>query len=659
MQLWIAEKPAAGRNIADALGGGKSTNGMIDVGHGKVVTWTIGHLMENLAPGDYDPRYNEWSLDHLPILPDRMQYKPAEGKAQQLNVVRGLVRQASEVVIACDAAREGEAIAWLVLEYCGWKGPTKRFWTSALTPAALKKAASQLIDDREKKPLYIAARLRASMDWADGMNWSRYYNLRCKERYDRPISLGRVQTATLAIVVDRDREIEDFRPENYYDVRALVQSGEHSVELWHAPRGEQRIGDQSVADAITRAAQNASTTLEVESKPKSFSPPPPYSLPELQIHASSKWSWTSDRTLEVLQKLYEAGAVTYPRTDSSCMTEDMKVEMPRHLAALAKRSQYRHLVPETPVLRPSIFNDKEVGDHHGIITTDEAVDTSGLGDDAARLFDLVARRFVACLMPDAEGTSTGIRATIAGKVFRTSGTIITFPGWKAAWEGLGDPDDDNDSKPASAEDAPPTGKFLPPVRHGDAAQVEQASTATRTTKPPPRFTDGSLIKAMLGAGSKNPDAEIRDLLSNGGLGTGATRDSIVKKLKERAFLKSEGRYIVSTQRAREFMGIIRLDGNKLADVVATANLERELRMIEKDPAQAQQIWQRYCTQLRAEMARLIDGPAPGKLTPIQESKFSPGGGKSSGKGGTFSKGGGKTSKPGGAKGFKKGNFRKG
>ena len=651
MQLWIAEKPAAGRNIADALGGGKASNGMIDVGGGRIITWTIGHLLESLRPEDYDSRYSTWSLDHLPIIPERMRYKPAKEKLQQLNIIRGLVQRASEVVIACDAAREGEAIAWLVLEYCGWKGPTKRFWTSALTPAALKKAASQLIDDAEKRPLYIAARLRASIDWADGMNWSRYYNLRCKERYDRPISLGRVQTATLALVVDRDKEIEDFKPEDYFDVRAYIRSGPHELDLWHAPRGEHRIRDKAQADELARAALNANTVLEVESKPKRFSPPPPYSLPELQIHASSKWGWTSDRTLDVLQKLYEAGAVTYPRTDSSCLTQDMKVEMPKHLAALAKRSAYRQFVPADPVLRPSIFNDKEVGDHHGIIPTDEPVDISGMGDDANRLFDLVARRFLACLMPDAEGTATGIRATIAGKVFRTSGTIITVPGWKAVWTGIGDPDDDAENKPSTSEDAPPSGKVLPPVRHGDPADVPETSTVTRTTKAPPRFTDGSLVKAMLGAGSKNPDAEIRDLLSNGGLGTGATRDSIIKRLKERMFLKNEGRYIISTQRGREFMAIIRRDGNKLADVVATANLERELRMIEKDPAKAQQIWLSFCAQLRGEIDRLIKGPAPGKLTPIQDGKFS-GPQRSSG-----SKGAHKGSKPSGAKKVGKVGYR--
>lgn len=633
MQLWIAEKPAAGRNIADALGGGKSSNGMIDLGGGRMVTWTIGHLLESLRPEDYDPRYSEWSLDHLPIIPERMRYKPAKDKVQQLNVIRGLVQKASEVVIACDAAREGEAIAWLVLDYCGWKGPTKRFWTSALTPAALKKAAGQLIDDAEKKPLYIAARLRASIDWADGMNWSRYYNLRCKERYDRPISLGRVQTATLALVVDRDLEIENFKPEDYYDVKAHVRSGPHELDLWHAPRGEHRISNKAEAEALARAALNANTVLEVESKPKKFSPPPPYSLPELQIHASSKWGWTSDRTLEVLQKLYEAGAVTYPRTDSSCMTQDMKVEMPRHLAALAKRNEYRQFVPANPVLRPSIFNDKEVGDHHGIIPTDEAVDISSMGDDAAKLFDIIARRFLACLMPDAEGTATGIRATIAEKVFRTSGTVITFPGWKAVWGDVGDPDDDAANKPVTSEDAPPTGKFLPPVRHGDQATVPDTMAVTRTTKAPPRFTDGSLVKAMLGAGSKNPDAEIRELLSNGGLGTGATRDSIIKRLKVRAFIKNEGRYLISTQRGREFMAIIRRDGNKLADVVATANLERELRMIEKDPSQAQPIWSSFCGQLKSELARLMQGPPPGKLTPIQDSKFSGSPSKGSSKGG--------------------------
>lgn len=623
MRLWIAEKPDAGRNIAKALGGGHESGGHIKVGSGDVVTWAIGHLLENYKPDEYDERYKKWDLAHLPILPAKFLYKPISDKQAQLNVIKRLVAAATEVVIATDAGREGEAIAWLVLDYCGWKGPAQRFWTSALTPASMAKAVHSLLDDREKKGMYIAARLRASMDWADGMNWSRYYNMRCTSHGDKVLSLGRVQTATLALVVDRDLAIEAFKPSDYFELKATMNLPQGKLELFHAPSGDDRITERSKADAIASAARGASTTLKVEKKPKKFSPPPPYSLPELQMHASSLWGWSSDKTLEVLQKLYEAGAVTYPRTDSGHLAEDMFADIPKHLGALRKRAQYRDLATMQPIYRKSIFDDKKVGDHHGIIPTEEAQDISRLGPDAEFLFDLVARRFLACLMPDAEGTTTSIRAMIGGHLFSTAGTIITVQGWKAAWGGIGDPEEKKgdadqeegaDGDAAKAERAS-SNRILPPVTDGQPAVADQVDVIAKVTKPPAHFTEGTLIKAMMSAGSKNPDAEIRDLLSNGGLGTGATRQEIIKKLKSREFIVMNKRQLISSKRAREFMGIIRTDGNRLADVVATANLERELRAVEKDPQMAMGIWTRYANNLREEIKRLMAGPAPTKLSP--------------------------------------------
>ena len=620
MKLWIAEKPDAGRNIAKALGGGTESGGCIKLPSGDVVTWAIGHLMESLKPHEYDPKYQKWDLADLPILPAKFRYKPVQDKFSQLNVIKRLVSQASQIVIATDAGREGEAIAWLVLEYCGWRGPAQRLWTSSLTPTSMAKAVNSLIDDQGKKGLYTAARLRASMDWADGMNWSRYYNLRITNYGDKPLSLGRVQTATLALVVDRDLAIEAFKPSDFYELKAIMTLPQGRLELMHPPKSGDRITDKATAQSIANNCKGVPTTLKVEKSPKSFAPPPPYSLPELQMHASSLWGWSSDKTLEVLQKLYEAGAVTYPRTDSGHLAEDMVHDMPKHLSALKRRDRYRDLASLNPIFRKEIFNDKKVGDHHGIITTEEAVDVSRLGPDAEFLFDIVARRFLACLMPDAKGTSTSIKAVINGALFSTTGLIYTDLGWKAAWEGLGDPDDKKtDEKPDddtdSASGAAASKKVLPPVTDGQPAVADQIDILTKTTKPPPYFTEGTLIKAMMAAGAKNPDAEIRDLLSNGGLGTGATRQEIIKKLKMREFISPKGKKLISTSRAREFMVIIRSDGNRLADVIATANLERELRAVEQDPSKAIPIWSQYTTGLRGEIAHLKAGPAPRKLTP--------------------------------------------
>lgn len=620
------------------MGGGNESGGCIRMPSGDVLTWAIGHLLENLMPHEYDERYKSWDLSHLPILPPKFLYKPVNDRKSQLDVVTRLIKQAREIVIATDAGREGEAIAWLILDHAGWKGPAKRFWATSMTPSSLQKTIQSLIDDREKKGMYVAARLRSSMDWADGLNWSRYYNLRCCNYGDKPISLGRVQTATLALVVDRDLAIAAFKPSDYFELKCTMNLPQGKLELFHAPPPERRIESKAEADDMARRTQGKQTTLKVEKKPARFSPPPPYSLPELQGHANSLWGWSSDKTLEVLQKLYEAGAVTYPRTDSGHLSEDMKADMPKHLSALRRRGQYKDVAPAQPILRDSIFNDKKVGDHHGIITTEEVVDVSRLGPDAEFLFDLVARRFLACLMPDAEGTTTSIRATIDGITFSTSGTIIAVQGWKAAWAGLGDPDekkagddeDDDEDSDKPKQKAAGSGRILPPVTDGQPAVADKVDVLSKTTRPPPYFTEKTLLQAMMGAGAKNPDAEIRDLLSNGGLGTGATRHEIIKKLKMREFLLTKGRKLMSTPRARELMEIIRSDGNKLADVIATADLERELRTVEKDPSTALPIWQRYAASLRSEMAKLIAGPVPRKLSPNPRAGASAGSGGGSG-----------------------------
>ena len=612
MKLWIAEKPDAGRQIAKALGGGQEAGGQIKMPNGDIVTWAIGHLLESLMPHEYDPQFQKWSLDHLPILPPKFLRKPAEGKHAQLKIVTNLIKRANEVVIATDAGREGEFIAWAILDHAGWNKPCKRFWTSSLNESHLKKAVHQLIDDKEKKALYIAARIRSSMDWADGINWSRYYNLRSGNYGDKPLSLGRVQTATLALLVDRDEAIERFVPSAYFELKAIMNLPEGTLALKHAPPEDKRITDRSIAEDIARRTAGVDTNLKVAKKPKSFKPPTPYSLPELQMAASSRWGWSAKKTLDVLQKLYEAGAVTYPRTDSGYLTDEMKDDMPKHLGALRKRPEFSALAAIDPVIRKEIFNSKKVEDHHGIIPTDEYVDIKRLGPDAEFLFDIIARRFIAALMPDAQGSTTTISAVIDGVLFKTSGTIINDPGWKAAWNGQDDAPENKSDDDDEKEDA---NRVLPPVTDGQRASADEVKILDKMTRPPPHYTEGTLLKAMMSAGAKNEDAEIRDLLSNGGLGTQATRQDILEKLKKRDFATLKGKKFLSTPRAREFMAIIRADQNRLADVIATADLERELRQIEKDPATALPIWQRYTQTLHNEIMSLKSGPAPRKLSP--------------------------------------------
>jgi len=606
MRLWLAEKRIAAQEIAAILGIGSREGGYITLANGDVMTWASGHLLENFAPHDYDERYKKWNVADLPIIPEKFRRKPIEdgNSRAQLRVICGLVKKATEVVIATDPGREGEAIAWYVLEHAGWKGPTQRFWTEGLDPTSVKKAAAAMMDASKTKPYYMAARLRSAMDWCDGMSWSRYYQLRACEYGDEVISIGRVQTATLAMLVDRDIEIDNFVPREYFEIRAGFDLPEGHLDLMHAPVQEKRIYDQAAAKDIARRIDGADAVLKLDKKAKTLTPPPPFNLAKLQTVASARFSWPVDKTLKVLQSLYEAGAVSYPRTEFSHLPETIKADMPAHLAALRRKPAFKDLADVTPTIRSKIFDSSKVGDHHGIITTDKVVDVAAMGPDAAKLFDLVARRFLAALLPDAKAATTTISSVIEGVTFKASGTIITTPGWKAVWG-----KDDPEEKEKGAD------RFLPSVHDGQKARVDESEVLRKMTRPPDFHTEGSLLEAMAMAGSKNDDPEVKELLQTaGGIGRAATRAEVIKKLAFRLFTETSGKRLVSTRRGRELIAVIRHDGNRLADVIATADLERELQAIEKNQASAMNVWNRYVGELEDEMARVKRGPAPRKLT---------------------------------------------
>ena len=608
MRLWIAEKPDAGRKIAVALGGGPESGGSIRTAKGDVVTWAIGHLLENLMPHEYDERWKRWNLADLPIVPKKFQSRAAEGKSAQLRVVVGLIGKADEIVIAADAGREGEYIAWEILDHAGWKGPCKRFWTSALNPAGIAKAIGALIDDASKKPMYTAGKLRSAIDWVDGINYSRAYNLRITEYGDKALSLGRVQTATLAILVDRDLEIADFKPLDYFELKALYDLPEGKLALIHSPPEDKRIIDRKVAETMAAKTKGFEAPLKVETKPRTMSPPTPYNLTELQKAASARWGWSAKKTLDVAQNLYEAGLITYPRTSSGYLNEIMEADMPAHVAAVAKIGPYAEHAKTATVIRPAFFNDKKIEDHHGIISTEELGGVERQEPDAKRLFDLVARRFLAALMPDAQGFGTTISSIIAGHLFKASGLAVHKQGWKAVWGRDGEP---VDNKPKDAEDE----ELLPPVKDGTQARNHDVEVLGKTTRPPPHYTEGTLLGAMENAGKKHDDADIREVLAGIGIGTVATRPDMMEKIKYRGFALVDGKKIISTTRGRELISIIREDGNRLADVAATAELEREMRAVEKDASHAAKVWCEYAGVLAEEIDKLKRSPARRKLTP--------------------------------------------
>ena len=604
MRLWIAEKRDAAIKIAAAIGHGDNNGSSIRFANGDRMIWASGHLLELIKPDDYDNAWKRWDLKTLPIIPVRIRRQPRDSNAaDRLRQMKRHFDDATSVVIATDPGREGEGIARQILDHVGYKGPVERLWTQSLAHDHLVKAVKQLQAGKKTEGLGIASSLRQSMDWIEGINHSRLYGIRYGQMGE-PISTGRVQSATLAMIVARDLEIENFKPAAYYELKSELDLPEGKLTLKHAPADTKRITQKEEAEKRRKSSQGQSASLTITRQPRTLRPPNPFSLPDLQIAASGKWGWTASKTLEVLQGLYEAGRVTYPRTDSAHLTDDLANEVPSLLRHLARNSAYRSAIPAKPVIRKSVFDSSKTTDHHAIIPTDQPGNPAKGNADHEKLYDLIARRFMASVMDDAKGEATSIKGVFGGVEYRASGLTIVKPGWKAIYEQEIKSKDETEEK-------------LPRLPDGRTVTLDQVDIVTKETKAPPSYTDGTLVKAMVAVGSNNPDAEIRDLMSTG-IGTQATRHTIIETLKARKFIVTAGKKILSTQRGRELIGHMQRENNQLADPLATAELERVLKEVEQDPAKALPIWKAFIGKVQDDFDRLTRMRWGKRIRPIKE-----------------------------------------
>ena len=591
MKLWIAEKRDAGLKIAAAIGKGKVDGNSFAFDNGDRMVWASGHLLELIQPHDYNPAYKKWQIDALPIIPGKIRRRPRDNMAaDRLKMMVRHIKQATCVVIATDPGREGEGIARQILDAAGYKGPVERLWTQSLAHDHLVTAVTELAPGADTEGLGVASNLRQSIDWIEGINHSRLYGIRYGHMGET-ISIGRVQSATLTLIVERDLLIENFKPEAYYDLKCDLQLPEGHLTLKHAPSEAKRIKDKAEAEDRKQRSEGKSAPLTVKRSPKNMRPPNPFSLPDLQITASSKWGWTAAHTLVVLQGLYEAGRVTYPRTDSAHLTNDMVNEVPALLKHLAKFPDYAKVVPKTPVIRKSVFDSSKTTDHHAIIPTGKDGSPSRGNADTEKLFDLIARRFLASVMEDATGETTSIVGKFGGIEYRASGLAIVIPGWKAVYE-------DSDRRKNDDEE-----ERLPRIPDQKVVTLTPVEIVSRETKPPANYTDGTLVKAMVAVGADNPDAEIRDLMSTG-IGTQATRHTIIETLKDRRFVVASGKKILSTIRGRELIGHMKREGNPLADPMMTADLEKMLKDIEENPTKALPLWRGFLAKVEGDFKRL-------------------------------------------------------
>jgi DNA topoisomerase III len=575
--LVIAEKPSVGRDLANALPGRFEKHETHLESEDYVITWAVGHLVELAEPEDYDAKLKKWKMADLPIVPEDFQLKPRDAKSKkQLSAIRKLLARpdVDRVINACDAGREGELIFAYIYESAGATKPVDRLWISSMTKQAIREGFERLRPGSQLAPLEAAARSRSEADWLVGMNATRAATIRGRAWVGGVVSLGRVQTPTLAMIVKREREIQAFVPEPYWLVRAAFQPPYEG--LWFEG-DETRIKEAARADGIVERVSGKDGVVDsVERKEQSERSPLLYDLTSLQRDANRRFGFSARRTLQAAQSLYEGKkAITYPRTSSRYLSGDLVPQLKPTAETLVPISEYadaaRYVLGLEQLPLARVVNDARVDDHHAIIPTDVEHDVTEFTPDERRVFDLVARRFLAVFHPPARYARTTIVTLVEGERFRTRGKVTLEAGWRSVY-GL-EPDAD---KPQDEEGE---GGELPSVEKGQVAHCVAAESEAKETKPPPRYTEATLLSAMETAGKLVDDEELREAMKERGLGTPATRAETIETLIRREYVERVGKDLQATPKGLQV--ITMLESHPLTSPELTGGWEKRLADIER------------------------------------------------------------------------------
>ena len=588
MKVCIAEKPSVARSIAAVLGAGEAHDGYME-GNGYRVTWTFGHLCELKEPAEYATRWQRWSLVHLPIVPERFGIKLKEdsGIKHQFDVIRRLVSEADEVINCGDAGQEGELIQRWVLQLADCRVPIRRLWLSSMTEEAIREGFDHLHDSAEYERLYYAGMTRAIGDWLLGINATRLYTLKYRSGDSRRLlSVGRVQTPTLALIVERAEEIEHFVPEPYWEIKTIYRETAFATT---AGRYSTVDKAQKILDKIT--GKPFSVTKVTKKKGKE-APPHLFDLTSLQIEANKKLGLSADETLRTIQALYERKLVTYPRVDTTYITEDVYAKCPEILNNL-----YRHYQVLRDLIAPlghkklrklkSVVDNSKVTDHHAIIPTGEVgVFTS---NEEQQIYDLISRRFLAAFYPDMQYEQTTVQGAVEGVRFRAGGRVITDPGWQAVVK----PDEDKES-----QDDEPTTAVMPSFVEGEQGP-HRPELQEKQTRPPRAYTEATLLRAMETAGKLVESEEMKEALKQNGIGRPSTRAAIIETLLSRGYIRKQRKTLLPNPVGRELIHIIRDD--MLKSVELTGQWERKLRQIESGEYDARQ----FISDLTQKVTRMV------------------------------------------------------
>ncbi|QIA76805.1 DNA topoisomerase III [Rodentibacter caecimuris] len=550
MKLFLCEKPSQGNDIAKVLGATKRGEGCLSTPDGQlVVSWGIGHLVEQFNPEQYDPAFKKWAFETLPIIPSQWGLSPKKETKKQYSIVIKLIKQAQLVVIATDIDREGETIARELLDLAKFRGQIKRLWLSALDDASIRKALGTLKNNEDTLPLYYAGLARSRADWLIGMNFSRLFTLLAQQKgyQGKPLSVGRVQSPTLSLVVNRDREIKNFIPKQHFTLQVILSEGtqpfvtQYVIPEQYCDADGLCLSAQVIQTANQQIRQIGQAKVEsVETKREKQSAPLLFALSDLQSEANRLYGLGAQQVLDIAQSLYETHkATTYPRTDCGYLPESQLAEAPRVIHCLIQSdSRLQSIASKLNLNQKSrAWNDKKITAHHGIIPTMAKVDINKMSEEEFKLYDLIRRRYLAQFLPVSETDKTQMTLKCGQHVLAARGNVLIAPGWKILFGKTLDEEDE--SKQA-----------LPTLTQGQTCRVVDTEMKTQQTTPPNHFTEGTLLTAMKNAARFVTDERLKQRLrETEGLGTEATRAGTIQGLIDKGFLAKKGKSLIATNEA--------------------------------------------------------------------------------------------------------------
>lgn len=580
MIVCIAEKPSVAKEIADILGARSRHDGYYE-GNGYQVTWTFGHLCTLKEPHDYTPMWQRWNLSSLPMIPPRFGIKLINDKGieKQFATIERIMQSADMIVNCGDAGQEGELIQRWVMQKAQAKCPVKRLWVSSLTEEAIREGFATLKDQSEYQSLYEAGLSRAIGDWLLGMNATRLYTLKYGKN-KQVLSIGRVQTPTLALIVKRHLEIANFIPQPYWELKTVYRDTTFSVT-------EGRFdSEEKGREALDKITGEPFTVTDVTAKNGTESAPKLYDLTSLQVDCNKKFGLSAEQTLQTIQSLYEKKVTTYPRVDTTFLSDDIYPKCTNILKGLRDYQTLTTPLMDKPLIKSKkVFDNKKVTDHHAIIPT--GVYPQGLTDLEKKVYNLVATHFIAVFYPDCKFRTTTVLGESAGVGFKTSGKVITEPGWRVVFAGE-TTDDDKEKE-----------NILPEFTIGESGP-HTPGLAEKWTQPPKNYTEATLLRAMETAGKLVEDEELRDAMKENGIGRPSTRAAIIETLFKRNYIRREKKNIVATPTGIELIGLIRNELLKSAEL--TGQWEKKLRDIEKRQYEAKT----FIEELKAMLNEVVN-----------------------------------------------------